>query len=183
MASWRRSSVVEVGPPQQGASPWSAASCKSLLPVAGHFSVTVVIFQRRLLHPSSQVNEFKMLPTSAPSMVRSLVRLRGAESGVSLSPLCSVRASCLSLVNLVPGVPGSQREGVWWLKLQRSTKQSLGILPRGLWFPVPSPSRVFTTFQFTCIPPRTTPLSRLNLFGGIWEPLAPEPRPLCLEDV
>lgn len=36
--------------------PWSAASCKSLLPVAGHFSVAVVIFQRRLLHPSSQVS-------------------------------------------------------------------------------------------------------------------------------
>lgn len=113
----------------------------------------------------------------------SLVRSRGAESGVSLSPLCLVRASCLSLVNLVPGVPGSQREGglvaetteVHQTEPWHSTQKPLVHCPFTLKSLCHLPAYLYS--------PWTTPLSRLNLFGGIWEPLAPELKPLCLEDV
>lgn len=101
---------------------------------------------------------------------------------MSPSPLCSVRAWCLSLVNLVLGVSQQSERG--GLVAQNTEVHQTEPQHSVQGFTVcPCNSQDSAAFPLTLIP-HILPISQsLPSFGGIWETPGSELQPLCLEDV
>lgn len=133
-----------------------AASWESLLLESSLFTVAVGILSEEAGLP--------LFP--GDRLLVSLVRGRGAEFEMSLSPLCSMRASCLSLVNLVLGVSQqSERGGL--------VAQATEVHQTEPQHSVQGPSVHCLSLQFSRLcrlptypySPHTTPLSRVYLLS------------------